>query len=236
MANERQWDAVPPVLLISDGTTEGVLQVTDTAGFFFSMQATLVNNTPIQLTVYVKRVVDKNTLWVGLTKGGADHNVDLSAFTVTSGSRISAEMQNKSTVPTEARLQATYETDPIDAWRVRPVDPYGNGYSNSNPLPITFDGTVSIGDVSIVEGGNTMVVNPDGSVNVAPGPNYIYLIDSSVPNTTYVGEALPGSVASAAVWQIIKIVEISEMTSVLYANGSASFTNIWNNRTSLGYS
>lgn len=136
MANERQWDAVPPISLIADGTTEGVLKVVDTAGFFFGMQATLSNNTPSQLTVYIKRVVDKNTLWVGHTKGGMDHNVDVSTFTVSSGATIFAAMQNKSTVPNEARLLATYETDPIDAWRVRPVDPYGNGYTPTNPFPV----------------------------------------------------------------------------------------------------
>jgi hypothetical protein len=178
MANERQWDAVPPVLLTADGTTEGVLQVVDTAGFFFDMQATLVNNTPTQLTVYIKRVVDKNTLWVGPKKGGLDHNVDVSLFTVASGSRISAQMQNKSSVPMESRLQATYETDPIDAWRVRPVDSYGNGYSDSNPLPVAFDGTVSIGDVHILgpsPTNNELIVNADGSINVivesVPSPN-----------------------------------------------------------------
>ena len=95
-------------MLTADGTTEGVLQVTDTAGFFFGMQATLFNNTSTQLTVYIKRVVNSTTLWVGPTKSGLDHNVDVSAFTVASGSNISAAMQNKSSPPMEAKLQATY--------------------------------------------------------------------------------------------------------------------------------
>jgi len=168
MANERQWDAVPPVALTAPGTTNGILQVVDTAGFFFGMQATLQTLPPPNtLTVYIKTVVDKNTLYVGATKGGLDHNVDVSAFGTTS--TISAAAQNKSTVPMEGKMLATYETDPIDAWRVRPVDPYGNGYSDSNPLPVAFDGTVSIGDVHILgpsPANNELVVNPDGSINV----------------------------------------------------------------------
>lgn len=178
MANERQWNAVPPVLLTANGTTTGILQVADTAGFYFGAQATLKNNAGLQLTVYVKMVVSATTMYVGPTKGGQDYNVDLSGFTVATGSFIEAAAQNKSTVPMEARLQATYETDPIDAWRVRPVDAYGNGYSDSNPLPVAFDGTVSIGDVHILgpsPTNNELIVNSDGSINVivesTPSPN-----------------------------------------------------------------
>lgn len=174
MATERNYNAVPPVSLTSNGSTDGVVQVTDTAGFYVQTQALLSNNLGAKLTVYVKRVVDPTTLWVGATKGGMDHNVDVSAFTTATMSNISAAEQPKQTVPMEARLLATYENDPVDAWRTIPVDEYGNHYNDSNPLPVAFDGTVSIGDVSIVEGGNTLKVNDDGSINV---------IIESVPST-----------------------------------------------------
>jgi hypothetical protein len=59
-----------------------------------------------------------------------------------------------------------YEEEPTVAQRTVLVDECGDKINNSNPLPVAFDGTVSIGDVSIVEGGNTMVVNTDGSINV----------------------------------------------------------------------
>lgn len=176
MANERQWDAVGPVSLSANGSTEGVLQVTDTAGFYFGMQATLNNNASLQLTVYIKRVVNSTTLWVGATKGGQDHNLDLSAFTVATASTISAAMQNKSAVPMEARLQATYETDPVDAWRTALVDPYGNHYTPSNPLPTEFTGSISIGEVGIVGPApdkNQLIVNADGSINVDEVPGTI---------------------------------------------------------------
>jgi hypothetical protein len=216
MANERQWDAVPPVLLTADGTTEGVLQVIDTIGFFFDMQCTLQNNASTQLTVYIKRVVDKTTLWVGPKRGGLDHNVDISAFTVATVSNISAAMQNKSAVPMEARLLATYETDPIDAWRVRPVDPYGNSYSDSNPLPVAFDGTVSIGDVHILgpsPDNNELNVNADGSINVnivetPVAGNLVRNIYSEANavvggvTTTLVQYVVPGSVTSSILYRV----------------------------------
>jgi hypothetical protein len=219
MANERQWDAVPPVLLTADGTAHGVLQVVDTAGFYFGMQALLKNNFT-QLTVYIKRVVDKNTLWVSSNKSGPDHGTDLSAFTVSSGSTISAAMQNKSSIPMEARLQASYETDPIDAWRVRTVDAYGNGYTDSNPLPVAFDGTVSIGDVSIVEGGNTLTVNPDGSINV----NVVTVpIAGNVVRNIY-NEA--NSVASGVVTTLVQYTVPGGITNSVLQRISVSGENI----------
>lgn len=137
MATERSYNVVPPVLLTSNGSAEGVLQVTDTAGFYIQMQATLANNLGDKLTVYIKRVVNSTTLWVGATKGGMDHNVDVSAFTIATASNISAQEQNKQTVPMEARLLSTFENDPVDAWRTIPVDSYGNHYTPANPFPVT---------------------------------------------------------------------------------------------------
>lgn len=230
MANERTWDEVPAVLLTVDGTTQGVIQVTDTAGFFFGMQALLKNNST-QLTVFIKRVVDKNTLWVGGNKSGLDHNLDVSAFTVASVSNISAAEQPKSTVPMEARLLATYETDPIDAWRVRPVDPYGNGYSDSNPLPVAFDGTVSIGDVHILgpsPDNNELNVNADGSINV----NVVETPVSGHTVKNIYNEA--NSVASGSTTTIVQYtVPLSVTNSILYrvsvsGENIAKFTVFWN--------
>lgn len=165
MALEKAWSAVPPVLLTADGGAHGIIQVTDTEGFFTKQQATLQDTSGQTLTVEIKRVVDKYTLWVG-PKGPINARSNCSAFTVANGSFIFAAEQDKSLVPNESRFLSTYETDPVDAWRVVPVDPYGDVYGPSNPLPVAIDGTIAIGDVSIVEGGNTLTVNNDGSINV----------------------------------------------------------------------
>ena len=137
MASERTWNAVAPVLLTANGTTTGLLQVVDTIGLYYGMQATLKNNST-QLTVYVGLVVDSTHVWVRAQKNSPDYNVDLTAFTLSSNSTLSAAVQNKSLVPMESRLLSTYETDPVDAWRVKSVDPYGNAYTPSSPFPVNI--------------------------------------------------------------------------------------------------
>ena len=197
MAFEKQWTAVPPVALTADGSSTGVIQVVDSAGFYVKMNAQLSNSSGQTLTVEVKRVINKNVILVGPPKTPITTYTDCSAFTAALSSTISAAQQNKTVLSMEDRLLATYEQEPIDAWRTRTVDSYGNPYTDSNPLPVAFDGTVSIGDVSIVEGGNTMTVNADGSINVivesVPSPN------SNVINTYN----QTSNVASGATVQIV---------------------------------
>jgi hypothetical protein len=82
------------------------------------------------------------------------------------------------------------------------VDPCGNIVGPDNPLPVAIEGTISIGDVSIVEGGNTMTVNSDGSINVnietstaTPGLLLYHNDISSVPSgveTTIITVTAPG--------------------------------------------
>lgn len=197
MAFERQWTAVPPVALTADGSATGVIQVVDSAGFYVKMNAQLSNSLGQNLTVEIKRVINKNVILVGPPKTPITTYIDCSAFTIALFSTISAAQQNKTALSMEDRMLATYEQEPVDAWRTKSVDPYGNPYTDSNPMPVAFDGTIEIGEVSIVEGGNTMVVNPDGSINVivkqAPSPG------STVINTY---NELP-NVASGATVEIV---------------------------------
>jgi hypothetical protein len=60
-------------------------------------------------------------------------------------------------------------------------------------------------------------------------------------NLLYYGRAIPGSATSAAVWQIRKYLypgagPNQSPTEVLYANGSTSFDQIFDNRGTLSYS
>ncbi len=54
----------------------------------------------------------------------------------------------------------------------------------------------------------------------------------------YSGEAVPGSLSSAAVWAIKKLVYDvdDQLIETLWAGGSSDRTNIWDNRVSLSYS
>lgn len=138
MATEPNFNAVPPVSLIADGTSEGIIQVVDTIGFYIKMQATLRNNQGASLTVYVKRVVDANTIWVGATKGNMLHDANCSSFTVITGATMEAAEQPKHPVSMEAQRLSTYENDPVDAWRTTSVDPYGDKYTGKNPAPVNI--------------------------------------------------------------------------------------------------
>lgn len=53
---------------------------------------------------------------------------------------------------------------------------------------------------------------------------------------TYVGKAVPGTVTSAAKWQIMRIDEsVTDTMTITWADGNKSFDNVWTNRASLNY-
>lgn len=60
------------------------------------------------------------------------------------------------------------------------------------------------------------------------------IIDEASATITYIGKAPVGSLASDAVWKIMKIDE-SSGTVITYADGNSNFDNVWNNRASLTY-
>lgn len=72
------------------------------------------------------------------------------------------------------------------------------------------------------------------TVNTVDIP-YATRIDEASGTVTYIGTALPGTLTSAASWQIKKI-DSSSGTSITYADGNSSFDNVWNDRASLSYS
>lgn len=81
----------------------------------------------------------------------------------------------------------------------------------------------------------------DGSAWVRDGGSSsaydIRLDDTTTANVTYIGKAaLTGSAiaTSSAVWQVQKIDETTGMI-ITWADGDASFNNIWDNRASLTY-
>ncbi len=81
-----------------------------------------------------------------------------------------------------------------------------------------------------------VVVNPNGSLSASTltqRSDY-----DANGNMIYYGLALPGSATSSAVWQIRRLdySGTGNLLDELYAVGSASFSNIWDNRASLSYS
>jgi hypothetical protein len=60
-------------------------------------------------------------------------------------------------------------------------------------------------------------------------------VDEASPTVTYVGQATPGTAKSAALWRIKRITTSGSQVSIDWANGSAAFENVWNNRVALTY-
>lgn len=71
---------------------------------------------------------------------------------------------------------------------------------------------------------------------VAMKPQYAVLLDTVSDTVFYVGEADPGSLTSEAVWRIKKVTSVSGDISVEWADGSSTFSQVWDDRLSLSYS
>lgn len=61
-------------------------------------------------------------------------------------------------------------------------------------------------------------------------------IDAASATVTYIGEAVAGTLGSAASWRIQRITVSGDVTSVEWADGNANADNVWDNRASLSYS
>lgn len=65
---------------------------------------------------------------------------------------------------------------------------------------------------------------------------YVPQWDQVDPTTAYLGHALPGTATSAASWRIIRYTFSGDDIGGAYADGNASFDNVWDDRASLSYS
>lgn len=194
MAMERTWNVVPPQTLTANGTTLGVVTVADTAGFYIKQDAYLTNSSgpSSNLPVQIKRILGSTTMVVGPidNKITSFKPLDVSAYTVASGAQIGAQEQPKNKVPDGDHYLAVYEGDPINADRVISVDQHGDHYSSTNPVPVTFDGTISIGEVEVIgPSGHLLDPNADGSLNV--------VLESGSIEIGKVDQGLPGPITEA---------------------------------------
>lgn len=157
---EGKLDAVAPQSFTLDGTTDGLVTIGDTAGFRVKQVAYLKNNTS-SLAVQVKRVLSVTQLIVGYVdqKIATWPKLDISVYTVASGAQIGAESQDKSNIPRDDHYRTVYESDPVLADRMVFVDKYGRYYDYNNPFPIIFDGTVTVGNVKVVNFPDLVDVN-----------------------------------------------------------------------------
>lgn len=159
MAFEQQLAAVPAQTFTVDGTTLGVVTIASTAGFYIKQKVNLQSTTLPQILLQVKNILSDTQLVVGPNNNSLSaspkNTTDISTFTVATTASISAPEQNNFPIPDKDHYNTVFMPAPVMADRVIGIDTYGNPYTDENPLPVAIDGTISIGDVSIVEGGNT---------------------------------------------------------------------------------
>ena len=53
---------------------------------------------------------------------------------------------------------------------------------------------------------------------------------------TFIGRARPGTSQALPAWQIMRFNVVGTLTSIEFANGSAEYSFVWNDRASFSYS
>lgn len=188
MAYEKKLKAVPARAFIANGTNLGKLTVVDTHGFKVKQVVVLQSTTQGSLPLEVKRVESLTVMYVGPIGTKITDRSDVSSFTTADTSTVRADEQNRPNVPEQEVERITYEEEPTMARRVTLVDPMGDQYDIGNPIPVSVDTTVNIGDVRITaqdndpnlgnihssvrisDGIDELAINPDGSINVVIPP------------------------------------------------------------------
>ena len=182
---EKRWAAVPAQSFTADGTAEGKITISDASLFKVKQQVVLRSNTVLSRDdLEVKRVTDKNTLYVGPRAGNIDSRADLSAYLTANSAVILANEQLRSKIPEQEIERHTYEEEPVVARRSVLVDKLGNKIDNvvdSNGVNrIAVDGmfTAEV-DVQVdvdIDGDYDPILNPD--------PDSIGLIGHTRSNPT----------------------------------------------------
>lgn len=186
---EKRLAAVPPQLFTSNGTADGRITVAD-ASLFKVKQAVNLSGTALpNLNLEIKSIPNGTTIFVGPIGPGIVDRTDISLYTTAATSFIFANEQLRPKIPEQEIERHTYEEEPTVARRVVMVDPMGNKYGEGNPLPIAFDGTVSVGNVTIQDDdGDELEINTDGSinVNVVSSPSSVPGLDVTYQETSAV--------------------------------------------------
>lgn len=167
MGFERQWAAVPLQAFTANGSPFGLITVVDTAGFRVKMVAAITSNTLPPLPVQIKIVLSPTVLIVGKVDNQIANwpKIDLTPYTIAINSGLTAERQEKNKITGEDIVKATYEADPVAAERVIPVDIHGDFFSQANPIPVSIDSEITIGEVEVIgPSGHLLDPNSDGSI------------------------------------------------------------------------
>jgi hypothetical protein len=173
-----------------DGAADGLITISSTKKFKVKSSVVISATSLPNLTLEIKRVIDKTTFLVGPV-GSINLRSDLSLYTVLLSASVTHYEQDRPKVPIDDQHRASWEAEPTLARRSILVDEWGEFYDPSNPLSVQLsDGAINIGSVNaevevqlshkdnypdlgdvadsvrVGDGVNELKVNGDGSINV----------------------------------------------------------------------
>ncbi len=227
MAFERMLAAVPPQAFTANGTAQGLVTIESTAGFYIKQFVSLQSDTLQPAGFQVKNILSNTQLIIGRPDNSLKaplNPLDLSGYLVSDGATISAPEQNNFTIKPDDHYQAVYMPAPVSSDRVIGIDPYGNPWSQNNPMPVEFDGTISIGDVTVVGTAPNhypLEPNADGSLNTISLAQLVpYKFDEiDLTNSTIDGQVVPTIV-------VYKQMGATIATLTLTYDGSANLLSV----------
>jgi hypothetical protein len=222
---EKRLAAVAPQLFTANGDANGnIIIATDACLLFKVKQKVFVAATGQPLLNLEIKEISNGTIQVGPIgnaglPAGANGppskqavpksillRTNLTSYTVASGANIFADEQGRPKIDFGEAQRAMFEEEPAVAMRSILVDDCGDKYNSTNPLPVAFDGTISIGEVEIKgsPSGVLLDVNSDGSINV----NVVNSTPTSTPGVSVFYQEV-SSVASGATTPIITFTTLS---------------------------
>jgi hypothetical protein len=177
---ERTW---PSVIQTPISITGWKVTVATTAGIKVKQDATLSKPGQESLDFEVKRVLNRTELLLGNKGQGQPAVSGISQF---DGGTLIINEQSRNKLGDSPILRAVYEEEPTIAIRTVMVDQFGEKYSDVNPLPVSIDGDINVGEVTVKlthldnvpnpgdiadsirigDGIDLLQINTDGSINV----------------------------------------------------------------------
>ncbi len=146
---EKKWDAVPNQSILANGGTEGQIIVPDSTLFRVKQKVFLKSDAQQSRNLVINGISKTGVLRLGKLGGAITESEDLSDFLTADNAIIWAERQDRSTITPNDYERAVYDEEPVMAKRVTQVDPMGNKYSVTNPMPVRLsDGDINIGTVN----------------------------------------------------------------------------------------
>jgi hypothetical protein len=216
---ERSW---PAVLLGPITAVDSIITVSSTLGLHPKTDITLTAIDGVTTKDFeIKQVISQTQIQVGPVDKGIGAVSSAQAF---NGGMLQALQQDRTSISSEAVFNAVYMEEPTVAFRMHPVDYWGNGYTTDNPLPVSIDTTISIGAVTIVgpaPNSYPMKVNADGSTDTL---NLAQLIpfefnEIDLTNSVIASQTVPTTV-------VYKQAGVTVATLTLTYDGSANLLTV----------